>query len=144
MEKLTSRITGISTAAGFYLLSASHALAATEIDPCVGKGSKVGDFSPICNLKAEKFGELLGTVLQLIFIVATVAALFYLIYGGIKWLISEGDKSAVDAARQHIIAAIIGLIVVFLSYFILNIVLNFFIGQSISGIQLPNLDGIGS
>lgn len=98
-----------------------------------------GSFSSLCGLTAGNFGSIVGTLIQLVFVVATVFALFYLIYGGFRWLISTGDKGKVTEAREHIIAAIIGLVVIFLAYFIINIILGFFVGGSLSNLSIPNL-----
>jgi hypothetical protein len=98
-----------------------------------------GQFGKLCNLTAGNFGNIVGSAIQLVFVIAVVAALFYLVYGGFRWLISTGDKAKVTEAREHIIAAIIGLVVIFLAYFIINIILGFFIGQNISNLNIPSL-----
>ncbi len=58
------------------------------------------------------FGALFTGVVAWLLLIAFILAFFYLILGGIAWLTSGGDKSAVEAARNKIIAAIIGLIIV--------------------------------
>ncbi len=113
-----------------YLTLASSAFAAT-VNTCAS-----GQFSVLCGLTADKFGPLIGSLVQLIFVIAVVVALLYLIYGGFRWLVSSGDKAQVSAAREHLVAAIIGLVIIFLSYFILNLILGFFLG---SGTSLSNL-----
>lgn len=100
-------------------------------------------FGGLCNLNAGNFGQIIGTVVTLVFIIAIVIALFWLLYGGIKWILSEGDKNNVEAARNHIIAAIIGLIVIFLAYFILNLLVGFFApGSDLRNLTIPDLTGI--
>lgn len=84
------------------------------------------------------FGNIVGRGVTLLFVVAIVIALGFLIYGGIKWITSGGDKAAVEAARNTIVAAIIGLVIVFLSYFILNIILGLF-GLKLDQLVLPCL-----
>ena len=49
-----------------------------------------------------------------------VVALVFLIWGGSKLLRSQGDQKQVQSARQTITYAIIGLVLVFLSFFIVN------------------------
>jgi hypothetical protein len=49
-----------------------------------------------------------------------VVALVFLIWGGLKLLRSQGDQKQVQGARQTITYAIIGLILIFLSFFIVN------------------------
>ena len=62
----------------------------------------------------------------LLFVVAIILALFFMIWGGIRWLTSQGDKAKVDTARKTIVFAILGLILLFLSYFIINLITDFF------------------
>lgn len=61
-------------------------------------------------------------VITLLFVVGVIAAVAYLIYGGIKWVMSGGDKSGVEAARNHIVAAIVGLIIIAAAFFIISFV----------------------
>lgn len=102
-----------------YLSFASPAFALT-VNACP---TGISGFANLCSLG---FGSIVQTLLTTLFILAIVVALFYLVWGGFKWITSGGDKAAVQQAREHVIAAIIGLVVVFLAYFILKIVLNFF------------------
>lgn len=119
-----------------YLFFAPPALADTPIgNPC---GS--GQFSALCNLSADKLGSLVGSLLQLIFVLAALVALFYLIFGGFRWLVSQGDKQQVATARDHIVAAIVGLVIIFLAYFILSLLLGFF-GISLSNLKIPTIPG---
>lgn len=55
-------------------------------------------------------------------VLAVMLAVGFLIYGGIKWIMSGGDKGKVDAARGTVTAAIIGLIIAFLAFFIISVV----------------------
>lgn len=121
-----------------YFSLASVALAATgdtTVNACTG-----GQFHVLCDLQAENFGGIVGSAVQLLFAIAVVAALFYLIYGGFRWLISTGDKAKVTEAREHIVAAIIGLVVIFLSYFIINLLLGFFGVGNLSNINIPTVN----
>ena len=106
--------------------------AGTTVNPCPTTGSA---FDNLCGFT---FANVVGNLVVTIFIIAIIVALFYLIWGGFKWLTSGGDKGQVQAAREHIVAAIIGLIIIFLSYFILNIILTFF-GLSLGTFTLPSL-----
>lgn len=95
-------------------------------------------FEPLCD---PDVGRIIVGLINLIFILAVVVALLYLIWGGFKWLVSGGDKTAVQGAREHIVAAIVGLVIIFLSYFILNFVVGFFIpGFSLSNFILPDIN----
>lgn len=121
-------------------LSSSPAHAALDICP-LNKTGEASQFNPLCSLNSNDFGGIVGSAVTLAFIIAVVIALAFLIYGGIRWILSGGDKAGVETARNTIVAAIVGLVVIFLSYFILQFVIGFFIpGFSISNIELPSLN----
>ncbi len=99
MKKIAAAITGI----GFLLLSASPVWAA-DISIVISKPETV---------KITDLGKLMGSLVGVVLILAAIAAFFFLIYGGLSWIISGGDKSKVEAAQKRIQAALIGLIIVF-------------------------------
>jgi len=61
-------------------------------------------------------------IVNTMFLIAAFLAVAYLMFGGIKWITSRGDKIAVESARKHIVAAVIGLVIVAGSFFALNVV----------------------
>ncbi len=104
------------------------------------KSTGGADFSGLCSLSFS--GNTFGNIITVVFIVAILLALAYLIWGGVKWVLSGGDKAKVDAARSAIVAAIVGLVLVFLSYFIINIVVPIFVpGFSLQNLTLPTING---
>ena len=120
----------VSTA-GAFLTLAPQTLALQICDP-----SKEGR---ICNqLTAGGIETIIRNVISFIFVVAVIICLFYLIWGGLRWITSQGEKAGVESARSQIINALIGLVLIFLSYIILNIVLHFF-GLDITTIAFPSL-----
>ena len=71
--------------------------------------------------------------LSLFLIIIAIASLIYLIWGGMQWTASGGDKSKVGAARAKITYAIVGLVVAMLSFAILAI-MGMFFGVSNNGL----------
>lgn len=53
---------------------------------------------------------------------AGIIALFFIILGGIKLILSQGDPKQIEGARHTLTYAIIGLLLILLSFLILNIV----------------------
>ena len=132
MKKLLSAIGGF----GLLAASAIPAFADTIVDPCPKSDNA---FSKLCTqFGADRIGPIIGTVLKILLVAAVVIALFYLIYGGIRWITSGGDKGKVDEARKHIVAAIVGLIIAFVAYFIVQIVLTIFGLGNIYQLKLPS------
>jgi hypothetical protein len=133
--KLIHKISTASLATATYLTLVAPVFA-QPVDTCPQGGN--GQFNKLCSsFGADSFGRIIGTAITAIFVVAIILALFFLIWGGIKWILSGGDKAKVEAARGTIIAAIVGLIITFLAYFVLNLILTVFGLGSVSTLQLP-------
>ena len=75
--------------------------------------------------KIESIGKLISSGIQFILIGAGLIAFVYLLLGGIQWITSGGDKAGVDAARQKILAAVIGLIIVFATWALIRVIEGF-------------------
>ena len=73
----------------------------------------------------EDIGTLLTKALNFVMILGAFLVFMYLIWGGIEWITSGGDKGKTEGARNKITAAVIGLIVLAASWAILGLVLNF-------------------
>lgn len=101
--------------------------------------TQAGQFSALCSLTAANIGQRISQVITFAFVIAIIIALAFLIWGGIKWITSGGEKTGVEEARNHVIAAVVGLIIVFLSYFILNLVVFFFTGENLFNIKIPTI-----
>lgn len=65
----------------------------------------------------------------LLFIIGAVSVIM-LVIGGIRYTVSAGDSSAVTAAKNTILYAIIGIIVAILAYAVVNFVIGAFVPQS--------------
>lgn len=68
----------------------------------------------------DYLGKVLSNGLGLFMTVAVVLVLFFLVWAGIQWAGSNGDKNKLASARARITWAIIGLVVVMLTFFILS------------------------
>ena len=69
---------------------------------------------------------ILTNAVSLLIIAAIVISLFFIILSGIRWTTSGGDEKQVEAAKGTLKYAIIGLIIALSSFFIIQIVGNFF------------------
>lgn len=82
-----------------------------KLNIAIGDKKCVDDFGQYIQLW---YGFIIGAV----GIMATVM----IMYAGFKWLTSRGNASVISDAKEKIFAAIIGLILVFLSWTILNLI----------------------
>ncbi len=133
MKKVSALIFSGAT----YLSLATHAFAETPINPCPEANPDGANFNILCTLAPG--GSLISFLVTVAFIAASLIALGFLIFGGIKWIMSGGDKSGVEAARNMIVAALVGLVITFLAYLIINVVFTFFNLGSITGLVLPTI-----
>jgi hypothetical protein len=142
IHSLAKKAAITTSSAGLFLFSAIQVFAAPDnssLDPC-STGASSGPLKAACDAGNNNIGQLVGFAIGVAFVVAILIALVFLVLGGIKWITSGGDKSGVEAARNQIIAAVVGLIIVFLAFFILNLVLSFF-GLTLFGLTLPTING---
>ena len=74
----------------------------------------------------------------LLFIVGAIAVIMIVI-GGLRYVISGGDASQVQSAKNTILYALVGIIVAILAYAAVNFVVNSFIpGSSTTGTSVNN------
>lgn len=85
-------------------------------------------------------GGLISGIVGLVFVLGFCLTFAYLLTGGMQWITSQGDKGALESARNKITHAIIGLIIVAASYAVFKLVGNFF-GINLPNINLPTISG---
>lgn len=62
--------------------------------------------------KIPSLGDILTFVIRAFFVIAGLAALFYMLLGAFAWVTSGGDSDAVSAAQQKIQAAVVGMLII--------------------------------
>jgi hypothetical protein len=68
------------------------------------------------------FGSIISTLLPYIFTAAGLGLLIFLIFGGISMMLSRGEPKALEAAKAKITGALTGFIILFISYWLVQIV----------------------
>lgn len=126
--------------AGLLLLSATTAFAQPATQAPFPTGT-VGIAPPSSIGGANiDINTLIAFIINAIIVLGIVLSLIFLLYGGIRWIISGGDKAKVDSARSTIVASIVGLIIVILAWVIINSVLYIFhAGSLTTGFVIPRL-----
>lgn len=93
-----------------------------------------GKFAELGNLTV---GGIVSAAIRLVLIIAALAFFFILVIGGIRWIASGGDKANTETARNQITAALVGLVIVFSAWAILQLIKAFF-GVDILELTLPS------
>lgn len=86
------------------------------------------------------FDAVLTFVIRFFFIVAGIMAILYLLLGAFAWITSGGNKESVDKARDKILNAVIGIILIFVVLALVAVIEQvFFPAGSGLGITKPIL-----
>ncbi len=104
-------------------------LAATDINLKPG-----GQFSGLGNLT---IGGIVSGLIRGVLVIAAIVFFFILVIGGIKWIASGGDKAQTEGARNQITAALVGLVIVFAAWAIVQLI-NTFFGINIFELSIPS------
>lgn len=137
MNKITKLATGIGIAASSFYWLTLPALAANEIDLCAPTSG--GIKPPGCGGAAFDFGKTIQNILGMLLFVSFIAALIFLIWGGIKWIMSGGDKDGTQKAKDTVTSALIGLAIVLGAWILINIVAQLVTGSSLGNLTVPSL-----
>ena len=89
------------------------------------------------NIHITQIGTLISGAVSALLIIAALAAFLFLVLGGLQWITSGGDKAGMEAARNKITHAIVGLIIVAAAYAIMVLVANF-LGLNLSQLNIGN------
>ena len=81
---------------------------------------------PTGGITSGDFSKILQTAYQLAIILGILFCLYVLIMSGRQYMMSGGDKQKMENVRHRLSYALIGLIIIFLSYFIISVLTNFF------------------
>jgi hypothetical protein len=86
----------------------------------VNFGELVGDKTPLLAGENSTIGGLIGTAVRLFFPIAVFALLAMLISSGYQYMVSAGDPKSTAKAQQGITYAVVGFVIIFASWFIVN------------------------
>ena len=114
----------VSMSAGVAVVGAEYAVAQPKAEVCKGSG---GTWSgSACTYPAGTNSDLSGFIKRivniLLFVVGAIAVIM-LVIGGLRYVLSGGDSSQTKGAKDTILYAIVGLVVAFSAYAIVNFVL---------------------
>lgn len=94
-------------------------------------------------VKALDAGSVISSLISFFIIISFITAFFFLLQGAFQWITSGGDEGKVEAARNRITQAIIGLVIVVAVWALFGLVQDF-LGIQIfggAGNPLPTLGG---
>lgn len=69
----------------------------------------------------KKLGDIINEIVPLLFTIAGLVLLLYLLWGGFSLMLSRGDPKATEAAKEKITNAIIGFVIIFLAFWLVQL-----------------------
>lgn len=100
-----------------FFLSQNVSAGAPNLTDAFTQDGAMGDVAAGAGYNSQVTIEsLVSTIVQTVLSILGVLFLILLIYGGILWMTDQGNTTQVDKAKKLITAAIVGLIIVLLSY----------------------------
>jgi hypothetical protein len=120
MKKLGLIIAGFAIASG--VLLAPVAVSAVDNFPACNGATD----SLVCKNSTTTVQPVLKTVINTLVFLVGIVAVIVMIIGGIMYAVSSGDAGTVTKAKGTITYALVGLIVAFLAYAIVNWVIKNF------------------
>ncbi len=84
----------------------------------------------------EKLGTFISNGISVAIGIAALVAFAFLVWGGIQWITSGGDKNQYEAARNRITYALVGLAIVAAAWAVMQLVAKF-MGFSLTDINVP-------
>ncbi len=119
-KKLGGVVTTVALFVSVTLMSTLPASALSLLD--VMNGQYRGDGQPADLFDGPQ--ALIPRAINLMLFIVGILAIFMLIWGGIRYVISGGNQEKVKDAKNTILYAIIGLVVAILGYAVINWVIS--------------------
>ncbi len=88
----------------------------------------------------KDIGKLLSAAIQVAMIIAAILTFAFLVWGGIQWILSGGDKTQTQAARDRITMALVGLGIVAAAWALMKVI-GFFFGIDVFQFNIPSAGG---
>lgn len=98
---------------------------------CSGANLDLSGKSTNCTQGTTSFDNILKTVINVMSVIVGAVAVIMIIIGGFRYIVSGGESSGVSGAKNTILFAIVGLIIVVLAQVFVQFVLN----RILNGVQ---------
>lgn len=124
IKKLTSAVAVFAFVVSAAILPVAPVSAACDPNSGIAGGIECANPNP--GQEASLFGEgsIFTTIVNVLLFIIGAISVIMLIYGGIRYTTSGGNSNSVTAAKNTIMYAIIGLVIAFLAFAVVNWILG--------------------
>lgn len=129
LKKIKNYIVAIAMVAGFSAPVLVPVAVSADIQNrlCAGTNLATGDSGNSCDdgtANDSGLGDIAAKVVNFLSLVVGIIAVIMIIVGGFRYITSGGESGNVSGAKNTLIYAIVGLVIVALAQFIVHFVLN--------------------
>jgi len=121
-KNIIKRASGVGLGMAAWMMAAAPAMAATT-------GLAGGASSAKATEAVTDLTTIISTVVNVMFTFIGIAAVIFMIIGGLSYITSQGDKTKVENAKNTIMYSVIGVVVAIASYAIVQYVISQFAGK---------------
>lgn len=87
-----------------------------------GYNIKAPNGVPTGGIENGPFETILQNSLMVFILFVLIVATIMILFSGIQWIVSGGDKNKIEAARNRLIFSIVGLVIALLAFFIVQLI----------------------
>lgn len=124
IPKITFIVAGILMMACLLLRAPAIQAQSFQGELCGGAGLKLTEEKNCPGGNQNALDNAVGAIVNVLSVIVGIAAVIMIIIGGFKFITSSGDSGRLTSAKQTIIYALVGLIIVALAQFVVRFVLN--------------------
>lgn len=118
----------------FTILMAAFFIISYEASAQVKKSVETGmNYAASTGLGTRDLRTIIFSIVNVILGFLAIVAVLIIMYGGFVWMTSKGDPNRVSDAKNILKNAVIGLVIIFLAFSIVQFVFNMFLGALIPG-----------
>lgn len=128
MKKIKLFIAGLITLSGLALAIAPLSVSADGIstigDTCNNAAGQGTGSNEVCGSTKDNLPSMIKTIVNVLLYIVGAASVVMIIWGGIVFTTSGGNENSIKSARAIITYSVVGLVIAFLAYAIVNWVIK--------------------
>lgn len=131
LTSLRKTIATIGASLALAVIPVAVPVAVHAEDPNIGGNLACGSTLKVdnegeCNTQtgSDRIQQIVTTIVNIFSIVVGIVAVIMIVVGGFKYITSGGDSGNITSAKNTIVYAVIGLVIVALAQFLVQFVLN--------------------
>lgn len=124
MKNMINKLLALAMIAGAFVALPAARVAASDVKTSVCNGVVAAGGACTESGAGTTVNDIIATVVDVLSVIVGVVAVIMIIVGGFKYITSSGDSSNIQSAKNTIMYAIVGLVIVAMAQAITGFVLD--------------------